>query len=570
MSNIKRFFKMMMKYRKEHLIAIVLLTINGITYSMEPFFTKSIIDVVIPQKNVVELLKLTGMFLAVIIIEKVSKLFSDFVYSEMGKSFTFQLKRDLISHLQKQSGDYYCKMKAGEINNIINNDVDTLEDIATKMLFTTIKDIITSVPIIVYLFILKKDLFLVLLLIYPITYFVQKKFSKKIEYYSIQARIVLEDYVTIINEFLKSPINYVKLGNNTYFKNKFKESEEKYKKYGIKSDKVYSEYITLSTMTNYIVLLAILLIGGYGIIENNMTIGIMVVFIQYSSKMVIPILAISQANVRIKQSKESVDRIFQILDSRSSISEELAASQCGINNGEILIQGVSFSYDTREILHNLTMLAKAGEKVAIVGESGSGKSTIINLLYRLWDFKEGNIYIDGVEIHRFNINYLREKIGIVSQDIFLFHDTILNNLTLGNADISMEQVIEVAKKVNIYNDIVNLDLGFNTVIGDNGVKLSGGQKQRLSIARTILKNNPIIVFDEATSALDNHTEMEIEFHLLDYFKNKTLIIISHRLKSIVNANRIYVLENGMIKESGTYDELIQSKSLFCSIFNLQF
>ena len=561
---------MMMKYRKEHLIAIVLLTINGITYSMEPFFTKSIIDVVIPQKNVVELLKLTGMFLAVIIIEKVSKLFSDFVYSEMGKSFTFQLKRDLISHLQKQSGDYYCKMKAGEINNIINNDVDTLEDIATKMLFTTIKDIITSVPIIVYLFILKKDLFLVLLLIYPITYFVQKKFSKKIEYYSIQARIVLEDYVTIINEFLKSPINYVKLGNNTYFKNKFKESEEKYKKYGIKSDKVYSEYITLSTMTNYIVLLAILLIGGYGIIENNMTIGIMVVFIQYSSKMVIPILAISQANVRIKQSKESVDRIFQILDSRSSISEELAASQCGINNGEILIQGVSFSYDTREILHNLTMLAKAGEKVAIVGESGSGKSTIINLLYRLWDFKEGNIYIDGVEIHRFNINYLREKIGIVSQDIFLFHDTILNNLTLGNADISMEQVIEVAKKVNIYNDIVNLDLGFNTVIGDNGVKLSGGQKQRLSIARTILKNNPIIVFDEATSALDNHTEMEIEFHLLDYFKNKTLIIISHRLKSIVNANRIYVLENGMIKESGTYDELIQSKSLFCSIFNLQF
>ncbi len=570
MSNIKRFFKMMMKYKKEHLIAIVLLTINGITYSMEPFFTKSIIDVVIPQKNVVELLKLTGIFLAVIIIEKVSKLFSDYVYSEMGKSFTFQLKRDLISHLQKQSGDYYCKMKAGEINNIINNDVDALEDMATKMLFTTIKDIITSAPIIVYLFILKKDLFLVLLLIYPITYFVQKKFSKKIEYYSIQARIVLEDYVTIINEFLKSPINYVKLGNNTYFKNKFKESEEKYKKYGIKSDKVYSEYITLSTMTNYIVLLAILLIGGYGIIENNMTIGIMVVFIQYSSKMVIPILAISQANVRIKQSKESVDRIFQILDSSSNISDELAALQCGIDNGEILIQGVSFSYDTREILHNLTMLAKAGEKVAIVGESGSGKSTIINLLYRLWDFKEGNIYIDGVEIHRFNINYLRERIGIVSQDIFLFHDTILNNLTLGNTDISMEQVIEVAKKVNIYNDIINLDLGFNTVIGDNGVKLSGGQKQRLSIARTILKNNPIIVFDEATSALDNHTEMEIELHLLDYFKNKTLIIISHRLESIVNANRIYVLENGMIKESGTYDELIQSKSLFCSIFNLQF
>lgn len=570
MGNIKRFFKMMMKYKRGHFIAIVLLTINGITYSMEPFFTKSIIDVVIPQKNVVELLKLTGIFLTVIIIEKVSKLFSDFVYSEMGKSFTFQLKRDLISHLQKQSGDYYCKMKAGEVNNIINNDVDALEDMATKMLFTTIKDIITSFPIIVYLFILKKDLFVVLLLIYPITYYIQKKFSKKIEYFSIQARIVLEDYVTIINEFLKSPINYVKLGNNTYFKNKFKESEEKYKKYGIKSDKVYSEYITLSTMTNYIVLLAILLIGGYGIIENNMTIGIMVVFIQYSSKMVIPILAISQANVRIKQSKESVDRIFRILDSSSSISEEFAVSQCGIDNGEILIQGVSFSYDTREILHNLTMLAKAGEKVAIVGESGSGKSTIINLLYRLWDFKEGNIYIDGVEIHKFNINYLRERIGIVSQDIFLFHDTILNNLTLGNTDISMEQVIKVAKKVNIYNDIVNLDLGFNTIIGDNGVKLSGGQKQRLSIARTILKNNPIIVFDEATSALDNHTEMEIELHLLDYFKNKTLIIISHRLESIVNANRIYVLENGMIKESGTYDELIQRKSLFCRIFNLQF
>lgn len=567
--NIKRFFKMMLEYKGEHIIAIFLLVINGIAYSLEPFFTRNIIDIVIPKKDAIELIKLTTIFLIVIVIEKTSKLFSDYIYSKIGKSFVYNLKKRLVEHLQKQSGNFYCRMKAGEINNVINNDVEAIEDMATNMLFTTIKDIVTSIPIIIYLFTLKKDLFVVLLFIYPFTFMIQKKYSKSIENYSIKARQVLEDYVTIIAEFLKSPINYIKLGNNSYFNNKFKYAGENYKKYGIKADRVYAQYITLATMTNYIVLLVIFLVGGYGIIENKMTIGVLVVFIQYSSKIAIPILAISQADVRIKQSKESIDRIYRILDLKTEIDNNMLNMNVGINKGEVVFQNVSFSYDQKKTLYDINIHADAGEKVAIVGESGSGKSTIINLLYRLWDYTEGNIFIDGIEIHSYNINYLRENIGIVSQDIFLFHDTILNNITLGNTNISMDKVIEVAKMVNIYDDIIRLESGFDTMIGDNGVKLSGGQKQRLSIARTILKDNPVVIFDEATSALDNHTEMEIELHLSEYFKNKTLIIISHRLESILTANRIYVLDKGEIKESGTYEQLKQKGGMFAKIFNIQ-
>lgn len=566
--NVKRFFKMMLEYRSEHIIAIFLLGINGIAYSMEPFFTRNIIDIVIPKKDAAELIKLTAIFLMVIVIEKTSKLFSDYIYSKIGKNFVHNLKKKLIDCLQKQSGNFYCQMKAGEINNVINSDVEALEDMATNMLFTTIKDIVTSIPIIIYLFILKKDLFIVLLFIYPFTYMIQKTYSKIIENYSIKARQLLEEYVTIIVEFLKSPINYIKLGNNSYFIDKFNRAGDDYKKYGIKADRTYAQYITLATMTNYIVLVIIFLVGGYGIIEDKMTIGVLVVFIQYSSKIAIPILAISQADVRVKQSKESIDRIYRILDLKTEINDGTSNMKFGINKGEVVFQNISFSYDQKKTLCDINIRANAGEKVAIVGESGSGKSTIINLLYRLWDYSEGNIFIDGIEIRNYNINYLRENIGIVSQDIFLFHDTILNNITLGNSNISMEKVIEVAKLVKIYDDIIELESGFYTMIGDNGVKLSGGQKQRLSLARTILKDNQVVVFDEATSALDNHTEMEIELHLSEYFKNKTLIIISHRLESISTANRIYVLDKGEIKESGTYEELKQKDGVFTKIFNI--
>lgn len=266
MSNTKKFLKRMLKYKKEHFIAVILLAISSLAYSVEPFFSKIIIDEIIPQKNIIELIKLVGIFMLIILVEKICKLFSDYIYSRIGKNFVFDLKRDLVETLQNQSGKYFTSMKVGEMNNIINSDVDSLEDIATNMLFTTVNDIITSIPIIIYLFILNHNLFMVLLLIYPFTYILQKILSKRIEYFSMKSREAMEGYVTIINEFLKSPMNYIKLGNHSYFFNIFKTAGNKYKNYGIKADKVYSNYIALASMVNYIVLLAILLIGGYGII----------------------------------------------------------------------------------------------------------------------------------------------------------------------------------------------------------------------------------------------------------------------------------------------------------------
>jgi len=568
MNNITKFFKRMLRYKRDHFMAILLLIISSIAYSSEPFFTRNIIDNIIPQKDVIELIEIIGLFMIVIFVEKISKLFSDYIYSKIGKDFVFDLKMELIETLQKQSGRYFSSMKVGEMNNVINSDVDALEDIATSMLFTAISDIVTSIPVIIYLFVLKWDLFLILVLIYPFTYIIQKVLSKKIEVYSIKARETMEDYVTIINEFLKSPINYLKLGDRSYFFNKFKSTGKRFKEYGIKSDKTYSNYIALASITNYIVLLAILFVGGYGIMENNMTLGIMVVYIQYSSKIVIPILAISQANVRIRQSKESINRIYEVLNLNNNGKCKNVGYKEGISDGKIEIQNLSFSYDKKKVLCNIDIKAQKGEKVAIVGESGSGKSTIINLLYRLWECDSGKILIDGIDIQSYDIDYLRNTISIVSQDIFLFHDTIYNNLILGKNQIDMNEIEKVTKMVGLYDDIVNFESGFDTIIGDNGIKLSGGQKQRLSIARTILKDNPIVIFDEATSALDNYMAMQIECRLVDYFKNKTLIIISHRIESINNADRIYVLKKGMLQESGTYIELVNSNGYFCEIFQI--
>lgn len=311
----------------------------------------------------------------------------------------------------------------------------------------------------------------------------------------------------------------------------------------------------------------IIILGGILLINQQTTIGTILVYMQYAGKILTPVLGISQLNMKFKKAKISLDRIFELLETNSDVVYNVGIQKEGISSGEIKFENVTFGYVPNQfILRNIDFLIEPGKVTALVGGSGAGKTSIVNLLYRMWDVKYGKIVIDGINIVEYDIEYLRKNISIVSQDIVLLNDTIYNNIVLGDSKISMDDVIKATKIANIYDTIINFDKQFDTIIGDRGIKLSGGQKQRLAIAMALVRKSQIIVFDEATSALDNINELDIYRKIVDLFKDRTLLVIAHRLSTIEKADKIYVLDSGSIVESGTHNTLMKKQGYYYKLY----
>ena len=301
-----------------------------------------------------------------------------------------------------------------------------------------------------------------------------------------------------------------------------------------------------------------------------MSIGDLIAFQQYTGMLIGPCISIIRSNTRIQQSLVSINRIFSILDEPITIQNDNKGKKFKESfDGDILFDGVDFSYNEDKTLDNINIKFEKGKTTALVGSSGYGKSTIVNLLFRLWDIDKGKIMVDNIDIKDYNLKSLRKNISIVTQDLLLFDDSILNNLTLGNKNISKEYVKDICNRVDIYNFINELPNGFDTIIGEKGVKLSGGQKQRVAIARALISKSSIVIFDEATSALDNISQKTILENINDLLENKTVIVIAHRLSTIKNADKIYVIDKGKVIESGSHEELILNESTYYSLVNEQ-
>ena len=293
----------------------------------------------------------------------------------------------------------------------------------------------------------------------------------------------------------------------------------------------------------------------------------MITFNQYSQKLFQPIISIARNSTYLKRILVSLDKVFNLLRIDSGLIEERPIYNNHIVNGDIRFCNVKFGYDVNRLVYDKLNIHFANNMfTGIVGRSGEGKTTIINLLLRLWDVIEGCIEIDGVNLKNYNIEKLRDSISVVTQDVFLLNDTIKNNLTLLDKNISMREIEEITKKLGLYDFIQNSPEGFETIVGDNGIKLSGGQKQRISIARVLLKNNPVIIFDEATASLDNNAQEEIIKLIFEYLKNKTVIIIAHRLKVVRECDNIIVIDNGRMIESGTHDLLMKKEGLYYNLY----
>lgn len=382
----------------------------------------------------------------------------------------------------------------------------------------------------------------------------------------------IQYFIKRLNEKVKN-VQYIITTNATlltdlmidFLSQKHNKLETDYAKANIKGGYTIALNHSVLNFINAVTIAVLLGYGGYKVIIGSLSYGGLVTFNLYSQRFIAPILQLVQFNNDLTTCNIAWNRLNNLLNTKIDVKN---GTQTKTIQGNIKFEDVTFYYEEKKpVLHDVFMEFKKGEIYAIVGQSGAGKTTLMHLLFRLWDCISGSITVDGIDIKDFDIDCLRGQISIVSQNIFLLNDTIYNNIVLGK-EITDEELQHILVQAGLHEFINTLPNKLETVVGENGIKLSGGEKQRISIARALLKKNPILIFDEATSMLDNETEEKIISILLDSFKDTTIILIAHRLSTVKNANTIYVLNNGTIMEHGNHDQLLEQKGIYYHLYNI--
>lgn len=483
----------------------------------------------------------------------------------------YDIRKKLYNHLQALSARFYANNQVGQVISRVINDVEQTKDFILTGLMNIWLDCITIIIALSIMFFLDVKLTLAALFIFPFYILTVYVFFGRLRKLTRERSQALAEVQGFLHERVQG-ISVVK--SFAIEDNEAKNFDKKNTNFLTRALKhtrwnAYS-FAAINTVTD-IGPIIVIGVGAYLAISGSITVGTLAAFVGYLELLFGPLRRLVGSFTTLTQSFASMDRVFQLIDEDYDIKNGVGAQPIEIKQGRIDIDHVSFQYNDNEapILKDINLSIEKGETVAFVGMSGGGKSTLINLIPRFYDVTSGQILIDGHNIKDFLTGSLRNQIGLVQQDNILFSDTVKENILLGRPTATDEEVVEAAKMANAHDFIMNLPKGYDTEVGERGVKLSGGQKQRLSIARIFLNNPPILILDEATSALDLESESIIQEALDVLSKDRTTLIVAHRLSTITHADKIVVIENGHIVETGTHRELIAKKGAYEHLYSIQ-
>jgi subfamily B ATP-binding cassette protein MsbA len=487
--------------------------------------------------------------------------------------FITDLRNRLFHKYLNMSLSFFNEQKGGELTSIIINDVTSMRRAFTVGFQRAFVEPLNIIAFLVLLFIINFQLALIAIIIVPITTVSVIAIGRSVKRKSKRIAVKIATITNIITEILSS-IRVVKAFTNENYENrKFQSETKKFFKLILKRARLRQTAAPLTEVIGVFVAIVLILIGGRNVlIDNTMTSEDFLRFILVLFSALAPIRLLSSVNMEIQSGLASAERVFKALDSESEIKISENPHIVKQFKTKIEFRKATFRYNEEDskILDGLSFEIKKGEVVALVGESGAGKSTIADLVPRFYDVNEGAVLIDNIDLREIELKSLRKLMGIVTQETILFNDTIRANISYGLPDVEESEIIYAAKIANALDFINDQPNGFDTVIGDKGIKLSGGQRQRIAIARAVLNNPPILILDEATSSLDTKSEKLVQEALENLMTDRTVLVIAHRLSTIHKANKIIALENGRIVEIGTHDSLIKRDGLYKKLYDFQF
>jgi len=564
-------------YRWHFLLVFLALVISAVLGLFPSVVTGRIVDSIVKDSTTINyLLKLIAIAFAVLTASQVISVLEQYINSWISQKIIYDMRNEMYDHLQRMPHSFFTNEKQGDIITRMNSDINGVSTVISGMLTSIVSNFLTVIVSVFYLFYTDWRLAIVGLLVLPLLIIPTQKVSIKRWTLASLAQEKRDDLNQQINETLSvSGSLLVKLftKEETELAN-FKKVNDETTKITIKEHRAGSWFHVMLGMFIQVAPLLIYFTGGFLLIsksDTSITIGDITIVVALVNRLYQPVRSLLTLEVDFVRSLALFTRIFEYLDKDVEIKSPKNAVKPSLENATVEFKDVKFSYQSdKPILKGIDLFVPDGKMYAIVGTSGAGKSTVIGLIPRLYDADFGEVKVAGYNVKEFDLAYLRTNIGIVTQDTYLFNGTILENLLYAKPTATMDEIENACKIANIYDFIEHLPEKFDTVVGNRGLKLSGGEKQRVSIARVILKNPKILILDEATSSLDSVSESLIQSALNNVMSGRTSIVIAHRLSTIMAADKIMLLENGVISKQGTHDELLKESNGYKMLYETQF
>ncbi|WP_417238737.1 ABC transporter ATP-binding protein [Bizionia sp.] len=578
MKELKHLNKYFLKYKGKVIIGIIITIVSKIFLLFTPELIGSSIDVVddfrrglitdvdiVKQKLLINIAYIIGAA----IITGVLTFFMRQTIINVSRYIEFDLKNEIYQQYQRLSLNFYKKNRTGDLMNRISEDVNSVRMYAGPAIMYSINTFTLFVIAIFFMYRQAPTLTLYTIIPLPILSIIIYKLSKKIH----KRSTIVQQYLSKLSSFTQETFSGIAIiksyGMEPQASMNFDELATESREKQLDLVRINAFFFPMMILLIGLSNLIVIYVGGLQYIAGEISLGVITKFIIYVNMLTWPVATVGWVTSIVQTAEASQNRINEFLKISPEIQNK--ALQASEIKGDILFKNVSFTYDDTNIqaLKDVSFTLKAGETLAIIGKTGSGKSTILDLIGRLYDIKSGELLIDGEPIDRVNLDDLRDAIGYVPQDAFLFSDTINNNIKFGREDATDEQVIQAAKYAQVHKNIISFSKGYETVLGERGITLSGGQKQRVSIARAIIKDPQILLFDDCLSAVDTETEEKILNNLKKLTSGKTTIIVSHRISAAKNADKIIILDAGKIVQAGTHEALIETDGYYKNLYEKQ-
>lgn len=567
---LKKLLPMLKPHQGKLAFAVVCMAANSGLTAFTAYLIKPAMDDIFVQKNTTMLLVIPLVFLAVSLARGLSKWGDDYTLMSVGLSVVAHLRERVYNHVQELPLSFFDRNSTGVLMSRITNDVAEIQNTVTTVFTGVILDIFSVIGLIGVVFYQDWKLASIALIVLPVAFYPLFLFGSRLRRLATKRQETMANLSVALHESFSGARIVKAFGMENYEKRRFSGYNQSVLLYHLKTEWIEALSSPLMEFIGTIGVAAVIGYGGYQVVQGNSTPGTFFSFIAGVLMLYRPVKDLSRVNSVLQRGVASAMRVFAVLNEDNTLLEKPSAGELPPIREGIEFRHVSFAYEDKLVLRDINLRVRVGEVVALVGSSGGGKTTLANLVPRFYDVTRGAISIDGVDIRDVQIKSLRRQIAIVTQQSFLFNDTVRNNIAYGDIQGSEQDIIAAAKAAYAYDFIQQLPKGFDTVVGEQGVILSGGQRQRICIARALLKDAPILILDEATSSLDSESELEVQQALENLLQGRTTFVIAHRFSTVQSADRILVIADGKIVEEGTHDHLLARDGEYRRLYDIQF